>query len=461
MKKKFDYDLIVLGSGSAGSAAALAAANAGLKVALVENDKWGGSSLNSTDVPRRAAFQFSHLHHEAVKGARFGLSSANLRYNFPTALNWRTLAMRRAGANSKKPFESAKIACVSGLANFLSPYEVAVGDKILAAQKFVIATGSKPNTENISGIESATCLTAADALRLRRLPKSVFIIGAGSTGCELANYFAELGSSVVLADLAGRILPREDEEVGQLLASYFENSLHIKVLTQSRVIAIERSPNIDNVQKVIFLRGGQEKSIKVDAIILATGSLPRTDLGLENAGVKFNKEGIIVDNMLRTSMKHICAAGDCLGGESSIERSAYEGALAASNLLGKTKNLRNYEGFIRVTDTNPAVATTGLTEDACVKQGIKCQKAVLPLSSVSAANTADFRYGFVKLLADSKDKLLGATVVCPNAELVIQEVATAVRHKFTVTQLASTPHVSSSWSELVHLAARKLAVPRK
>lgn len=461
MKKKFDYDLIVLGSGSAGSSAALTAANAGLKVALVENGKWGGSALNGSDVPRRAAFQFSHLYHEAVKGSRFGLSSTSLRYNFPTALNWRALAMRRAGANSKKPFEDAKIACVQGLASFLSPYEVAVGDKILASQKFIIATGSKPNSENISGIEAATCLTPDDALRLKRPPKSIFIIGAGSTGCELANYFVELGSSVVLADLAGRILPREDEEVGQLMASYFENSLHIKVLTQSRVVAIERLPDTPGVQKVVFLRGGQEKSIKVGVIVLATGSLPRTDLGLENAGVKFNKDGIVVDDMLRTSMKHICAAGDCLGGESSIERAAYEGALATSNLLGKTKNLRNYEGFIRVTDTDPSVATTGLTEDDCVKKGIKCQKAVLPLSSVSAANTADFRYGFVKLLADPKDKLLGATVVCPDAELVIQEVATAVRHKFTVTQLASTPHVSSSWSELVHLAARKLAIPKK
>ncbi|MBQ8996513.1 NAD(P)/FAD-dependent oxidoreductase [Candidatus Saccharibacteria bacterium] len=461
MKKKFDYDLIVLGSGSAGASAALFAAGAGQKVALVENGKWGGSALNGSDIPRRATFEFSHLYSEARRGSRFGLSSASLRYNFPTVVSWRSLAARRAGAGSKRPFEDAKIACVSGFASFLSPYEVAVGDKILASQKFVLATGSKPAFDNISGVESATCLTPEAALALPRPPKSVFIVGAGSTGCELAEYFAELGSSVILADLAGRLLPREDEEVGQLLGSYFETSLRIKVLTQSRVVAIEKLPGSGLEQKVVFLRGGQEKSVKTNLIVLATGSRPVTDFGLENAGVKFDKSGITVDDTLRTSMKHIYAAGDCLGGESSAERAAYEGALAASNLLGKTKNLRNYEGFIRVTDTFPSVATTGLTEDDCVKQGLKCQKAVLPLSSVSAANTSDFRYGFVKLLADSKDKLLGATVVCPSAELVIQEVATAVRHKFTVTQLASTPHVSSSWSELVHLAAKKLAQPKK
>ena len=191
--------------------------------------------------------------------------------------------------------------------------------------------------------------------------------------------------------------------------------------------------------------------------MLATGAKPVTNLSLENAGVVYNNDGIVVDDFLKTSLKHIYAAGDCIGGESSPERAAYEGALAASNAVGKTKNLRNYEGFIRLTDTLPAVATTGLTEDDCIRKNITCKKAVLPLSSVSASNTTDFRYGFVKILADPKDKLLGATVVCPNAELVIQEVATAVRHKFTITQLASTPHIASSWSELVHIAARKLA----
>ena len=456
MSKKFDYELIVLGSGPAGSAAALFAAKSGAKVALVESGKWGGSALNYSDIPSRALFQSSHLYHEALRGSRFGLSSSSLRYNYPTIQNWKLLASRRAGANSKKPFEDAKIACLPGFATFLSPYEIALKDRIVSAPKFIIATGAKLNYGDISGIESATCFTPAEALALSRPPKSVFVVGAGSTGVELANYFAELGSQVVIGELAGRLLPREDEEVGQLLAQYFETSLRIKVLTQSRVVAVSKGTK-PGLQKVIFRRGGQEKSVEVSAIVLATGSKPVTNLSLENSGVTYSDHGIKVDDFLKTSMKHIYAAGDCLGGESSLERASYEGALAASNAVGKTKNLRNYEGFIRFTDTFPSVATTGLAEDDCVRKSITCKKAVLPLSSVPAANTTDFRYGFVKLLADPKDKLLGATVVCPFAELVVQEVATAVRHKFTITQLASTPHISSSWSELVHLAARKLA----
>ena len=456
--KKFDFDLIVIGSGAAGSSAALSAAAAGLKVALVESGKWGGSTLNSYDLPSAAAFQFSHLYHDALRGSRFGLSSSSLRYNFPTVTNWRSLALRRGGAGLKKPFEAKKITCLEGFASFLSPYEIAVKDKIYAAKQFILATGSRLKVENISGVESSICLTPETALRLPRPPKSVFIVGAGSTGCELANYFAELGSAVTLAELSGRILPREDEEVAQLLASYFESILHIKVLTQSRVVAVSRPVGATSgTEKITFLRGGQEKSLDSSVVVLATGFAPSLDLGLENAGVKFEKTGVVVDDMLRTSMKHIFAAGDCLGLDSSPERAAYEGSLAASNASSRTKNLRNYEGFIRFTNTNPSVATTGLTEDDCVRKGIKCKKSVLPLSSVSASNTSDFKTGFIKLLADPKNKLLGATVVCPSAELVIQEIATAVRHKFTITQLASTPHISSSWSELVHLAARKLA----
>ena len=410
--------------------------------------------MNFTDIPARSAFNFSHLYMESVRGSRFGISSSSLRYNYPTVLNWTTLAARRAGANSKKVFEENKITCLSGLASFLTPYEISVGKIRVSAPNFLIATGASLSTGNISGLESVKYLTPETALSLNRPPRSIFVVGAGSTGVEFANYFAELGSEVYLGELSGRLLPREDEEVGLVLSQYFEEKLHVKVLTQSRVVAVSSD---SGKYKITFLRGGQEKYVRADAILLATGSNPRTDLGLENAGVEYSKDGIDVNNMLMTSMKHISAAGDCTGGESSPERSAYDGALAAGNVFSRQKNLRNHEGFIRLTDTFPPIATVGLTEDDCLKKKIKVKKAVLPLTSVSASNTSDFRSGFVKVIADPKEKLLGATVMCPNAELVIQEVAVAVRHKFTVTQLASAPHVSSSWSELIRQACRKLA----
>ncbi len=279
MGKKFDYDLIVIGSGPAGASAALFGSEAGQKTAIVESDKWGGSALNYSDVPASTLFEFSHLYHEAIRGSRFGLSSSTLRYNYPTAQNWKQLVSRKTGANSKKLLESAKIACFSGFASFLSSTEIAIKDTVISAPKIIIATGSKLNSGDISGIESTTCYTPAEALALPRPPKSVFIVGGGSTGVELANYFAEIGSQVIIGELAERILPREDEETSSFITQYFENSLQIKVLAQSRIVAIQPSSK-PGFQKVIFRRGTQEKSVDVSTIVLATGSKPVTNLSL-------------------------------------------------------------------------------------------------------------------------------------------------------------------------------------
>ena len=454
LRKKFDFDYIVIGSGTAGTAAALTAAKMKKKVAIVESGRWGGSALNYTDIPRKAAFNFSHLYMESVRASRFGISSGNLRYNYPTVLNWTALASRRAGGNSKKIFEDNNITCLPGFANFLTPYEISAGKIRVSAPNFLIATGAIHSTGNISGVEGVECLTPTTALSLNRPPKSLFVVGGGSTGVELANYFAELGSDVYIGELSGRLLPREDEEAGSTLAKYFEEKLHIKVLTQSRVVAV--APDSGKT-RVIFLRGGQEKYVRTDAIILATGSIPNVDLGLENAGVEYSKDGIDTNSSLTTTMKHIFAAGDCIGGESSPERSAYEGILAAKNAFSRQKTSKTYEGFIRLTDTFPGIAAVGFTEDDCLKNNLKIKKVILPLSTISAANTSDFRSGFVKIIADSKGRVLGATIMCPNAEVIIQEIAIAVRHKFTVAHLASTPHSSLSWSELIRIACQKRA----
>lgn len=454
-KKNFDFDLIILGSGSAGSAAASLAAEARLKTAIVEAGDWGGAGLNGSDVFKEAAFNFSHLYSDAVAGARFGLSSGSLRFNYPTALNWQNFAAKRSGFNNKKVFEDAGISCFHGFANFLSPYEISVGQKRLTAANFIISTGAKIFNGNISGVADVACLTPTSALKLSRLPKTIFVVGGGSTGCELAQHFAELGVKVYLGELSNELLPREDIEAGKILNLYFQERLKIKVLTQSRVISVEKT---DAGKKVSFLRGGAEKSVVVDEIVLATGSLPNVDLGLENTGVRFLTDGIEVNRYLQTTVKHIYAAGDVTGTDfSSPERAAYEGALAVANIVNRSRNMSNYTGYARLTKTTPGVASVGLSETECLRRNLKYNKSLVALSSTFAANVYDFRAGFVKLIAEKNTgKILGATIVAPNVDLMIQEISFAVRHGLTVTQLASTPHVASSWSEAVRLAARKL-----
>ena len=455
--RKYDFDLVVIGSGAAGIAAAKMARNAKLRVAIVEKAKLGGSELNTRDVPYAAGMHFSHLYVQAVYGSRFGISSENLRFNYATATHWREKVTNRMGADLKKELEEAKIQYFRGKARFVNAHEVAIGSSgKLSADKILIATGSRQRESGIFGLEEVPYLMPENALTVERPPMTVMVVGGGSSGVEIAQYFAELGSKVAIAEVAERLLPREDEEVGKTVEELFDKRFDIRVLKQSRVIAVER----DAISiKVIFLRDGQEKMVRVETVVIATGTEPAiAELDLEKAGVKLTRSGNIrVDKTLQTSARNIFAAGDVLGGDSSTERAEYEGGLAVKNILKRNSNYANYSGFIRVTDTDPQIATVGLTEDDLNRRARKYNSVVVPLSNVVASRTYDLKTGFIKMLASKDGKLLGATIMAPGAAEIIQEVAVMVRHNFSVMEIASTPHVAMSWSDLVRLAARELA----
>jgi len=450
---KFDYDLAVIGSGDAGGKAALIAAESGQRVALIEAKKWGGSSPNISNVPFGALFHALQIYKKAKDGGRYGISSNSLRYNYPTVNNWKNIAMRRAGANSKAGFEEAGINCIKGKARFISKKELAVGEQIIRAKQYLIATGASILDTGIKIPENVDYWLPEDVLKMLRPPKSIFIIGAGSTGCEMAQFFATLGTEVVIADIAGRLLPREDEEVGQVMDDVF-NRDKIKVLTQSRVIALEKEGQL---KKVIFLRGGQEKSVRVDEVLMCTGSAPNVDIGLENADVKYNRSGISVDITMRTSQKHIYAAGDVVGGHSSTEKAEMEASVAAMHLVGRAKAVADYRGIIRLTNTFPGVAQIGETEDDCIRADEKIKKIVLPLDAISKANISDEHNGFIKLIVAKKNnKLIGATIMAPHAGLVAQELAFAMCYNLTTDNIAMVPHLANEWSALIREACERI-----
>lgn len=451
---RFDYQYVVIGSGAAGSAAALMAAGLGAHTAIVEADRWGGTTLNYRDIPYAAALGFAQRYAEAVAGSRFGMSSANLRFNYPTVLNWQAAAVRRAGGGNRKVFENAGIDCYHGFAQFISSHEIAVGDKQISSEKFLIATGTNVAINGITGIDTVSCWSPDTALRMAKLPRVMMVIGGGSTGCEIAEYFAALGVEVLIAEAQDRILPREDPEASEVIEKHLKDRFGVKILTDSRVVALQRD---SEGQQVIFVRGSQEKSVRVEAIVLATTTEPSTDIGLENAGVKYSYRGIQVDQNLRTTNRHIWAAGDVIGGESSTEKATYEGKLATLNAISNAGNIVNYTGFVRMTDTLPKVAKVGLNEIECAQLKEKQKSALVPLEAISAANTNDFRAGFVKLTINAKSQVLGATVVSPDADLVIQEIALALRAGMQASELAGTPHVATGWAEAVRMAARELS----
>ena len=452
MGKKYNFDYIIIGSGPAGSTVALTLAkNKKLRIALVEGSAYGGSNLNRRDIPYAVSLGFSHAY--AKLSAYPEINSRDMLYNFPTVVAHQEHIVSLLGGGSKQIYEEAGITCIDGYANFLDKHTIAVGRKQFTASNFIIATGASLQTSEIAGLDSVDYLTPDTAIKVRRLPKFVFIIGGGPTGCEIAQYFAELGARTLIMERSERILPREDREVSALLTDYLTTKLGVMVIPNSKVVAVTEERG---VKTVVFSTGGQEKMVNVDCVVLATGSNPTLNLGLENAGVKYKKSGIIVDRLFHTSAKNIYAIGDCIGGDSSTERSEFEASVLSVNLLNKAKNPVNYSGFIRVVNTYPEVATVGLNEVDLLKRDRKYKKAVVPLKDIPASKTERLAHGFVKIIADGTGRVIGATIVAPNAALMAEEFSIAIRHHLTALEIASTPHITNSWNYAVKLAAKKL-----
>jgi len=453
-KHTFDYDLIVIGSGAGGSAAATIAAREGKKVAIVEQSVFGGDSPNFSDVPTKALLHAAQLYDEARHGARFGLRSNALGYNYPSLRAWKNLAVERTGAaGNRKFYESQGIDTIEARAHFLSPHEISVNRKHITAERFLIATGSEWVAPDIPGIEDVPYLTPRTVLESIKPPKSIYIIGSGTVGVEIAQLLAIFGTKVYLAEIAARILPQEEEEVGELFERMLREGKGVTSLTQTRTVAVVK----DGLgYRVTFLRAGVEKSVHVDEVLVATGRKPSVDLGLENASVEYDPTGIKANEYLQTSARHIYAAGDVLGHSSHTHTALLESRIAAHNLFSKVQLAPDYTATPRLTFTFPGIATVGFTEDDCIKRDLHVSIALAPLNIIARSNTSDFRDGFVKIIADKKGVLLGATVVSPHAAEVIHELALAVKYGLTARQVAETPHAFLSWSEAVRVAAGKL-----
>lgn len=455
-KPAFDYDLIVIGSGAGGSAAATIAARSGLRVAIIEADTFGGDSPNWSDVPTKALLHAAQLYDEARRGSRFGLRSSTMGYNYPSLRNWKDLAVRRTGAGgNRKYYENEGIATFHGSAHFLSPHEVSVNRRHLSAERFLVATGSHWVAPNIQGLSDVSYLTPRTILEAIRPPKSLYVIGGGTIGVEIAQLMAIFGTKVYIAEIASRLLPQHDEEVGVLMERILKEQKGVTSLAQTRTLVVVK----DGVGKrVTFTRGGVEKSIHVDDVLIATGRMPNVDLGLDNAAVAYTPKGIEVTDHLQTTARHIYAAGDVLGRGSHTHTALLESRVAAHNLLHpKSRITPDYTATPKLTFTHPGIASVGLSEDDCLKRDLPIKKSVAPLNIIARSNTSDFRDGFVKIVADKKGVILGATVVAPHAAEIIHELALAVKYQLTAAEVAATPHAFLSWSEAVRVAAAKIA----
>ncbi|TAK30166.1 MAG: mercury(II) reductase [Myxococcaceae bacterium] len=449
------YDLVIVGSGGAAFGAALRASELGARVAMVERGTLGGTCVNTGCVPSKALIRAAEALHRASH-PRFAGIVANGRLDDFRALMAEKQSLveaLRAAKYAAVLADTPGVSLVEGDARFIGPGRIAVNGRVLEANRFIIATGMSPHLVDVPGLADVGPLTSTTALALETLPRSMIVLGGRFVALELAQAFARLGTHVTLVQRSSHVLPTEDDDVAEELERLLIAE-GMSILTGSRVLRALR----DGSDRVVEVeRHGERVRIAAEQILVATGRRANTDgLGLASIGVRLRADGTIdVNDELETTAPGIFAAGDVIGEPAFVYTAAYEGRLAADNALGGARHPRDYSALPAVVFTDPQLATVGLNERQARERGIEVDVARLPFTSVPRALVARDTRGFVKLLrARGSDRLVGATILAPEAGDLIMEPALAIRHGIPVSELARAFHPYLTGAEAIKLAAQ-------
>jgi pyruvate/2-oxoglutarate dehydrogenase complex dihydrolipoamide dehydrogenase (E3) component len=435
-------DLLILGGGTAGLTAAVLAAGLGARATLIERDRTGGDCLWTGCVPSKGLLEAAHVAHAMRTADRLGLDPVEQPVDLA-----RVLKRVRDVQHTIEPHDSPErlrdlgVEVVADDAVFTAPRSVRLKEsgRMLAPRAVLIATGSEPVIPPIEGLAEAAPLTTDTVWGLETLPARLVILGAGPIGCELGQAFSRLGSSVTLIEMDARVLPREDPEVGELIAGRLRDE-GVDVRTDAKAIRVERT---GDGWRMITAEAHGTGTVAFDQIIVATGRAPRTqNLGLDAAGVTTNRSGHVLTNRrLQTAARGVYAAGDVNGHLPFTHVAAYQAGIATFNALLLTRRPVTYRAVPWVTFTDPEVARVGLSEEQARRLwGDKTVIARSDYHEVDRALTAARGEGFAKLVGDPRGRLVGATVAAPAAGEVIAEFAAIIARRGKVGDVYRTVH---------------------
>ena len=434
------YNLVVIGAGSGGLISASIAAGLGARVALVERHLLGGDCLNYGCVPSKAVLRSAHLAHltgSAPSEADFAEAMERMR-GVRAEISAEDSASRYSGELGVEVF--------LGDARFTGPDRVEVDGTTLEFSRAIIATGAKPVVPPIPGLEDAGCLTNESVFSLVERPPRLAVIGAGPIGCELAQAFQRLGTQVTLLNDTTHVLPREDLDAAQLVQAAFLRE-GIELVMGCRIEAVAKDPR----GKVLrYTVGGAEHEVVVDEILVGAGRAPNVaDLGLEAAGVGFDpKDGVHVDDRLRTSNRRIYAVGDCCMRWKFTHAADAAAKIAVQNALFFGRKKLSDLVMPWVTYTDPEVAHVGLYERDAREQGIDIDTFHVDLEKVNRAVTDGATDGFFRVhVKKGTDKIVGATIVGESAGDMLSEVTLAMVHGLGLQKIAGIIHPYPTRSE--------------
>lgn len=445
-----EYDLVVIGGGSAGLTAADFSAKLGAKTALIEKHRVGGDCTWSGCVPSKALLHVAKLVHSAQRAADFGLC-----FHEPIA-DWSKVRahVERAIATvyeheQPSTLRANGIDVIEGSASFVAPDTVTVGSQTIRAKRFVLCTGARPHVPAVRGLREAGFVTYEQIFSLDALPRRLVVMGAGPIGLEMAQAFRRLGSQVCVVSDA--VLPREEPDARAIIeASLARDGV---VFLRGTIESVTRTTDGLHIETA-------DDTLEGDLLLVATGRRANTEgLALDRAGVRTNQGAIVVDDKLETHAKGIYAAGDVIGGAQFTHLAGWQGFRAARNALLPGSDSASAPVVPRVTFVDPEVASVGLSvEQARAAHGDALVVHRWELSKCDRAICEDATEGFVQILALADQTIVGATIVAARAGEMLTELCVAMEHKLTLGQLASVIHGYPTWSTAVQQCAVRASV---
>ena len=469
------YDLTIIGGGSAGLVLAVASAKLGKSTALVEKHCLGGDCLWTGCVPSKAILKAAKVANYVKEAGKYGIKVNGAEVDFERVIGHITSAQQTIEKEHDNPerFREMGVDVIFGNGRFNSAQTFVVEDReeaeprTLQSKKFVIATGSRPAIPAIPGLESGGFLHSENIWDLKKLPSKLMVVGAGPIGVELGQAFHRLGTDVIIVQKSDRILPKEEPEVSERMLNYLREE-GITILPGARLVKVtnhDRSPRYGDRHNEARLGhysvkldiAGEARCLDVDQVLVAVGRQPNTeDLGLDEIGVEVAPSGICVNKRLQTTVSNIFAAGDVIGHYLFTHVAAFQAAQIVRNIFFPGSNAIDYSVVPWTTFCDPEVARCGMTEAEARDKHGDIDVFAVELRDVDRAVAEGETKGFIKVIATKwTGKILGVHLVCPAAGEVIHEFVLAMKEGIPLRKLSSVIHVYPTFSSIVWRVAGK------
>jgi dihydrolipoamide dehydrogenase len=463
-----DFDLVVLGAGTGGYTAAFRAGQLGLKVALVDQDKIGGTCLHRGCIPTKALLESAAFADRLRHAKDFGLTlpgEAVVDYTQMAAR--RDQVVKRMWTGLKTLVDKNKVTWIDGRGRLDGPQKVRVaqpgedgtpgkgGERILQATDVILASGSR--VKSLPGLDpdGEKIVTSDDILRMTSLPKDIVIVGAGAVGVEFASMFHDVGVKVTLLEYAPQIVPLEDGEVGKVLLRSFEKR-GMTVMTNARFDPAAVSKDKDGVCLMVGPEGKEPQELRAEMMLVATGRAANIEeIGLETTKIETDRGVIKVNGRMRTKEAHVYAIGDLIGGLWLAHTAAHEGLIAAHVIAGDADvHEMDYTKQPRATYCRPEVASIGLTEEQVKAAGTPYKVGKVPFQAIAKAIIGGEYEGFAKVITNTENQdTLGVHIVGPHATDLIAEASLAFELDATAWEIGGSTHAHPTLSEVLGEAA--------